>query len=423
VFAVDSALWQVHIDGSEPARVAWAAPGITGWPSFLPSGAGGWSSPAVLVSAGTQLHAVEVSTGDARALEVTANGQGAYARGFLISTEQTGAVRAVPFDVEGLRPTGSSISVIEDVFRPNLTDATLLALSTTGTVAYVPGTSQRRVVLVDRAGRETSLPFPPGAYRGLAVSPDGLRVLIDRRGEGLRILDLATGRDNPTAGQTRGVWSPGGDEIIVATGPRQEFLRSSTAPGAQPVVLGRDAGFPAHWGSDGILLTFTLNPRQPLSGALRMRRVEPDAVPEDFINTDGFEHLITRSPDGRWVAYTSDFSGRMEVYARPFAGGETRQISDNGAVGAVFSRDGSELFYASGEDVYSVRTDRLAQPGPLGPELLFTRGYVFLGPSWDVRPQGDFVMVSAGANWLREILVVQNWTTELEELFAEETAR
>jgi hypothetical protein len=151
-----------------------------------------------------------------------------------------------------------------------------------------------------------------------------------------------------------------------------------------------------------------------------MRRLEPDAVPEDFIDTDGFEHLITRSPDGRWVAYTSDFSGRMEVYARPFGGGETRQISDNGAVGAVFSRDGTELFYASGEDVYSVRTDRLAQPGPLEPEHLFTRGYALLGPSWDARPQGDFVMVSAGPNWLREILVVQNWTTELDELFADD---
>jgi hypothetical protein len=369
-----------------------------------------------LVSAGDQLYAVEVANGDARSLGVTANGQGAYAQGVLFSMDQSGAVRAVPFDIGNLRSTGSSISVIEDVFRPNLTDATVLTVSPTGTIAYVPGTSQRRVVLVDRTGRESSLPFQPGAYRGLAVSPDGLRILVDRRGDGLRILDLETGRDSPTAGGVRGVWSPRGDEVVMAQGP--QLVRSSTAPGAQPTVLGQRGGYPAHWGSDGVLLFFSLEFRAPRSGAFRIRRLDEDRGPEDFIDTDGFEYLITRSPDGRWIAYSSDFSGRMEVYARPFAGGEPRQVSDNGGVSAVFSRDGSELFYMSGEEIYSVRTDGLGQAAPLRAELLFTRSYAVLGQSWDVRPQGDFVMVSAGPNWLREILVVQNWTTELEQLFA-----
>jgi hypothetical protein len=67
----------------------------------------------------------------------------------------------------------------------------------------------------------------------------------------------------------------------------------------------------------------------------------------------------------------------------------------------------------------SVRTERLGRAGPLDPELLFRGSYVMLGPSWDVRPQGDFVMVSAGPRWLREIQVVQNWVSELEQLFEE----
>lgn len=70
--------------------------------------------------------------------------------------------------------------------------------------------------------------------------------------------------------------------------------------------------------------------------------------------------------------------------------------------------------------MYAVPTERLDQPGPLEPEVLFTGSYVQLATTWDVRPQGDLVMVWAGPNWLREILVVQNWTTELEVRFGGE---
>jgi Tol biopolymer transport system component len=146
-------------------------------------------------------------------------------------------------------------------------------------------------------------------------------------------------------------------------------------------------------------------------------RIDGEAIYETLLDTEADERFVSRSPDGRWIAYVSDVSGEREIYVRLFAGGESRLVSVNGGDRPVFSRDGRELFYMAGERMYAVSTARLDQSGPLDPELLFTGSYVALSQSWDVRPQGDFLMVSAGPSWLREILVVQNWTTELERLF------
>ena len=424
VFANDSALWRVGVSGGEPERVPWEAPGLVGWPSFLPSGSGGWRSPAVLVSAGNALFAVSTD-GQARPLDVTTNGNGLYSGGFLVYSEQTGVVRAARFDADELRLTGTAVSVLEDVLRPNLTDATVLTLSASGTLAYMPGNSVRRLVLVDRNGRETPLSFRPGAYRNVAVSPDGLRIAAERRDEGPRLLDLVSGADNAFLGG-RGIgmsWSPDGREVANVAGPAgaNRLRRFAASPGVQTPT--REYPAPpssgtTHWGADGVVLFFTFNQSAENRGGIFSLRVDGAGPYEPLVDTEADERFASRSPDGRWIAYLSDVSGTPEIYARAFAGGEPRLVSVNGGDRALFSRDGRELFYLSGERMYAVRTDRLDEPGPLEPELLFTGSYVLLGASWDVRPQGDFLMVWAGPNWLREILVVQNWTTELEQLFA-----
>jgi len=422
VFASDSALWRVSVAGEEPERVPWPAPGLVSWPTFLPEGTGGWSTPAVLTSAGNALFAVSVADGEARPVGVETNGHGVFSRGFLVYTETNGVVRAVPFDHEELRATGTAVSVLEDVLRPNLTDATVLTLSQTGTLAYMPGTSARTLVLVDRTGRQTPLDFEAGAYRNAAVSPDGFRVFADRRGQGSRLLDLRSGADNDGAGAGLiGAWSPDGREVL--TGAQDRLLRFPALPGARTTTREYSVpsgGVPVHWGVDGVVTFFSINQRAQNRGGIYSISLDGDGPVEPLVDTEADETLPSRSPDGRWLAYVSDASGGSEIYARPFAGGEPRLVSVNGGDRPVFSRDGRELFYMSGERMYAVPTDRLDQPGPLEPELLFTGSYVHLATSWDVRPQGDFLMVWAGPNWLREILVVQNWTTELQEPFAGE---
>jgi serine/threonine-protein kinase len=419
VLALDSALWRVSSGGGEPERVPWTAPGRVGWPTFLPSGAGGWDGPSVLVSAGDELFAVSVLDGASKSVGVRASGHGVLAGRFLVYSEESGVVRAAPFDMRTLTVTDAAVSVLEDVLRPNLTDATVLTVSSTGTLVYMSGTSERRLVLVDRAGRETELPFRPGAYRAVAASPDGLRLLAERRGEGLLILDLLSRGENSVLGGIGPTWSPSGREYVA--GGRGGLLRYSASGSREPTQLYAvpPQGAAAHWGIDGVVSFFTFDQRVENRGGLYAIHVDGEAAVDTLLDTQADERLVSRSPDGRWIAYVSDASGAREIYARAFSGGEPRLISVNGGDSPMFSRDGRELFYLAGERMYSVPTDRLDDPGPLDPELLFTGSYVLLSRSWDVRPQGDFVMVSAGPSWLREILVVENWTTELEQLFAD----
>jgi serine/threonine-protein kinase len=422
LFADDSTLWRVGVAGGEPERIPWQAPGLVSWPSFLPAGAGGWRSPAVLVSAGDELYAVSTE-GEAHPLDVTADGHGVYARGFLVYSETSGVVRAAPFDIDELRLTGTAVSVFEDVLRPNLTDATVLTLSRSGTLAYMPGTSARRLVLIDRTGRETELPFRRGAYRNVAVSPDGLRVLTERRAEGAFILDIANGRENAIRGGIGLVWSPSGREFVTMIGGQMGRFAASPELRVPTQEYSMPPGSAAtNWGLDGVVVMFTFNQDAENRGGLFALRVDgdPPYQYETLLDTDADERLVSRSPDGRWIAYMSDASGASEIYARPLAGGESRLVSVNGGDSPMFSRDGRGLFYLAGDRMYSVPTDRLDDPSAPEPELLFTGSYVLLSRSWDVRPQGDFVMVSAGPNWLREILVVENWTTGLEEMFADD---
>jgi hypothetical protein len=374
VFAVDSTLWRVPISGGAPERVPWSAPGLVEWPTFLPPGAGGWAGPSVLVGTGREFFAVSVVDGQAKPVGVSADGHAVVSGGILVYSEQSGVVRAVPFNARELRTTGTAISVLDDVLRPNLTAATVLTVSPSGTLAYIPGTSSRRLVLVDRSGRETELPFSRGAYRNVAVAPDGLRLLSERRGDGTRLLDLSTGTENAVPGGIGSVWNPNGQQYLAGAGGSL-IGRFVAFPGSRTPTRTYEVppmGASANWGADGVVVGFTFDQRQANRGGLFAIDVDGDGLFEPLLDTEADERYVSRSPDGRWIAYTSDVSGTPEIYVRRFDGGEPRLVSLNGGDRAVFSRNGRELFYLAGERMYAVSTDRLDRPDRLEPELLFT---------------------------------------------------
>ncbi len=123
------------------------------------------------------------------------------------------------------------------------------------------------------------------------------------------------------------------------------------------------------------------------------------------------------SPDGEWVAYRSDVSGRDEIYLLPFPGpGDPYPVSSGGGTDPRWSRDGSELFYRSGERiiVVSVRTSPSLETGV--PEELFPADYDFTeSMNWDVGPDGRFVFVKAGTATDRQFELVVNFFEELKE--------
>ena len=417
VFAADSALWRVGAEGGEPDRIPLAAARIF-WPSFLPPSAGGSQTPVVLVNVDSELHAVSVADGNATPLGVQAGGSGLYLSGYLVYTQATGIARAVRFDLSTLEVSGASISVLDNVFRPNQTSPTL-AISATGTGVYVEGASERRLVLVDRDGRETRLPFEAGDYRSPKLSPDGGRLMIGIRGQPLHIFDLESGRAYPVPGTLAGIWSPSGDELVMVVDSL--VSRVSVAPGSPAVPISEEkfGGNASHWGEDDILLLQTFNFQVKNGSDIFTMAADGSTPIRPVLDSEVNERWPVRSPDGRWIAYASDLTGAYEVYVRAFPEGEPRQVSVNGGNNPLFSRSGDELFWLRGEQAYAVRTEGLDEGAPLEPELLFTRNHVILGPSWDVRPNGDFLMMMAGPNFMREIQVVQNWVAELDAMFEE----
>ena len=128
------------------------------------------------------------------------------------------------------------------------------------------------------------------------------------------------------------------------------------------------------------------------------------------------------SPDGRWIAYISNESGRYEVYVRPYPGpGEKEQISNNGGTQPMWARDGRALYYRNGKQMMEVSIE----PGPNlvagQPTLLFEGDFEMGGPdmwtNYDVSPDGEsFIMIKRTTEPPRDIHVVFNWFEELKRL-------
>jgi serine/threonine-protein kinase len=128
------------------------------------------------------------------------------------------------------------------------------------------------------------------------------------------------------------------------------------------------------------------------------------------------------SPDGHWIAYTADVSGQYEVYVRPFPGpGSQWQISTGGGEEPVWSRAGKEIFYRNGTKWMAVSVNTTARGSEFSatpPRLLFTGPYVNVpGPSYDVGPDGRFVMIEGPPEApVTHLNVVLNWLDELRRL-------
>lgn len=149
--------------------------------------------------------------------------------------------------------------------------------------------------------------------------------------------------------------------------------------------------------------------------------LERDGQPKPFIATPYNERSPAFSPDGQWLAFVSDESGRDEVYVQPFPGpGVKRQVSSGGGRSPVWSKSESELYYRKDGGMYAVQ---VATPlsTQAAPRLLFTENYdAEQGPSgsvnYDVTPNGlTFLMVSSDPP--SEVYIVLNWLTELRRLF------
>ena len=145
--------------------------------------------------------------------------------------------------------------------------------------------------------------------------------------------------------------------------------------------------------------------------------------PQLFLNTPAQDRAPAFSPDGRWLAFVSDKSGVDEIYIRPYPGpGQEFTISTGGGKEPVWSRDGSELFYRSADDLMVVTVDLGTTFSPGTPRRLFADPYTRDNsasagvPNYDITPNGQrFVMVRGASAGQDSVIVVTNWFEELHQ--------
>jgi eukaryotic-like serine/threonine-protein kinase len=426
-----SALQQVPDAGGapQPLTLFEKGEGSHRWPDFLPGG------KAVLFATGSdggQIAVLSMETGERR--NIAAGGYPQYAQsGHLIYT-QAGTLMAVPFNAERLTATGTAVPVVEGVLQSAVNGVAQYSISATGSLVYIPGGTQgdqRRLVWVNRTGTEAPLAAPGGSYEAPRVSPDGRRIAMSIQGQETQIWLYDLSREALSRLTFQGklnadpTWTPDGKRIAFYSnmeGPVNLYWQLADGSGG-PQRLTTSDYFqnPNSWSPDGQLLAYhEVNPTtQRDIWVLRLK----DRKTEPFLRTPADESAPRFSPDGRWLTYVSNESGRFEIYVQPYPGpGGKWQISTNGGTEPVWNPNGHELFYRNGDKMMAV--DISSQPGFSAgkPRMLFEGHYLptTVGqPDYDVSPDGQrFLMVKPTEQAQAaptQINVVLNWFEELKQ--------
>ena len=219
------------------------------------------------------------------------------------------------------------------------------------------------------------------------------------------------------------LWTPDGQRIVFRSNRSGAFnLYWKPADGsgeAEQLTSSEHSQSPYSWTPDGKVLAFWERSPQT-SSDIWVLRLDGEHTPEMFLRTPFAEYEPSFSPDGRWIAYTSNESGRPEIYVRPFPGsGGKWQISTGGGIAARWAANGRELFYLNGEQmmVLAVTTGDSFQAGT--PRSLFTHvNPVGVPPNYAVAHDAQrFVMLQPTELEMEpQINVVLNWFEELKRL-------
>jgi len=268
-----------------------------------------------------------------------------------------------PFDARAQRLTGEPKALMEDVqFFPN-TGSAIFSVSPTGVLAYELGNvaPNSRLVWFDRSGKDVGSLGPPGDWEDPRVSPDGTKIATNR-------LDSQTGMSNiwlvgtESGSATRftfaptvehgPVWSPDGSRLAFDSfrvKPVHIYQKSLNGKDEEVLVRADDFKTPTDWSRDGRFLVYqSLNPKTQWD--LWYVDLSGSRAPIAFLRTSFNEMGGQLSPDGRWLAYSSDESGSWEVYVTAFPGpGGKWQVSAGGGSQPIWRRDGSEIFYLSSD--------------------------------------------------------------------------
>jgi DNA-binding winged helix-turn-helix (wHTH) protein len=368
---------------------------------------------------------------------------------------RAGNLLAQPFDPRSLRVSGEAIPVLNKVYSFRPTGGADFSVSNSGTLAFQSFASRSQLVWVDRQGRQVGSASPANAnLESGRLSADGRKLAtaiydVERGGQNLWIVDLESNaareltldpglRDAP-------IWSPDSKRLgflYARPGKRPQVRLRGTGENDIEEGLGSEAfQMPSDWSPDGRFIVFANT-----GIARRAGEIQSDVFLFDLahgrqvvpvLTTPFHEGNAAFTPDGKWLTFTSNESGRTEVYVQAFEStptprvtGERHLVTRSGAQALRWRRDGKELFYLSFDGrVYGVPAKLSPKPefGPATP--LFTiapeaRAAIHSVLAFDVSPDGQrFLIPVVNSQPGPALVVMQNWEASLPQRRLGDTGR
>jgi serine/threonine protein kinase/Tol biopolymer transport system component len=443
VFTPDTqaGLYRVPASGGTPAQIT--TPDVSKgedsnrWPVFLPDGRHFIFLARSRQPENSGIYVGSLDSNDRKLLFPSQSSAQYAAPGYLLFIREK-TLMAQQFDATRLQLAGDPMPLAEQVGSQGQGGTnrylSYFSVSENGALVYMTGNSDNRhYAWFDRSGKEVGSINLAGDVNDVVLSPDGKRAAIqltDHRGSAVNqdiwLIDIERNIStrftfNPAI-EDDPVWSPDGTHIAFTSereGQRDIYQKLSSGAGGEELLLKSDVNKETtDWSSDGRYILYENEDRKTKKD-LWVLPLFGDKQPFPFLITDFPEFQGHVSPDGHWIAFTSEESGKPEICVQSFpAAGGKRQVSTGGGAQPVWRRDGREVFYINPDkklmsvDVQAGATFEVGVPKPLFDTRVENYTY---SNRYAVSPDGQrfLINVPVGAQTSTPITVVLNWTADL----------
>jgi serine/threonine protein kinase len=377
---------------------------------------------------GFQLELVDLETRQRHTVAEQAGGAAYLLEEYLIFSDFFKArLVAAEFDRTSQQLIGPRIPLVEGM-RSNASAG--YALSQAGTLVYAPQETggQFEIVEVSRQGTVEAILDRPGAWAQPRLSADGRKVVFREVGEYCTLWLLDRDRQTTTrltfeSDNHNPVWSPDSRSIVFGraskAGSHLFIQRVESSLPAEQLTSGNHVHVPTDWSADGRLIAFTDQHQDTGIDLWVLDRSDENRI-GPFLATRFTEHSATFSPDTNWIAYTSDETGREEIYVQPFPGpGVKIQISIEGGSGPNWSVDGSEIFFNADDRLMSAAIETSPRFSAGIPMEVFRGRYSWeRAQNYGISSDGQYFVIPrpAGDATGAELRIVLNWAKEFDRL-------